>query len=405
MKKKLIIIIIITLTILIAGTIVYSLNYEPEYEIPKLWLEGDMTNMLKKSDERLVKVYYTNGRKKFKSYANIKVQGTSSLAYDKKNYTINLCKDKNCAKEKNIDVGWGKESKYNLKANWIDKTHARNVVTAKIAAEIQEKYNLLDTAPNNGLIDGFPIEVYINEEFLGIYTWNIPKDAWMFNMDEENKEHIVFVSEGWDKTNLFKEEATYESWDIEVGRKDTSDLEKLNRLINFINNSSNEEFKKDFNKYLNFDATINYLIVAEYALLTDNIAKNMLLATYDGKVWYPTLYDLDTSWGTSSDGKELLDYSTSDVVSISKLWKRMVELYPNEIAERYYELKDEILNKEHILNKFNEFRSLIPEETFQKEFDKWSYIYIPGYNYDQIANFLDTRIPVIEKIMEERKEK
>ena len=30
---------------------------------------------------------------------------------------------------------------------------------------------------------------YLNDEFLGIYTMNIPKDAWMFNMDEDNEKH------------------------------------------------------------------------------------------------------------------------------------------------------------------------------------------------------------------------
>ena len=72
--------------------------------------------------------------------------------------------------------------------------------------EVQEKYSLFESSPNNGAIDGFPVEIYINDEFLGVYTWNIPKDAWMFDMDENNPNHLVVVAEEWSDNTLFKEE-------------------------------------------------------------------------------------------------------------------------------------------------------------------------------------------------------
>ena len=108
---------------------------------------------------------------------------------------INSRKDSSFEEKLKIDFGWGKQNKYCLKANWIDKTHSRNVVTAKIAGKVQKKYNLFNDSPNNGAIDGFPIEVYLNDEFLGLYTMNIPKDAWMFNMDEDNEKHTVVVGD------------------------------------------------------------------------------------------------------------------------------------------------------------------------------------------------------------------
>ena len=67
----------------------------------------------------------------------------------------------------------------------------------------------------------------------------------------------------------------------------------------------------------------------------------MLLATYDGKIWYPSLYDLDTSWGTKYTGLALDDYTKIDNVLRSRLWKRVIELFPNEISDRYFELKKE----------------------------------------------------------------
>lgn len=374
---------------------------ESTVTIPKVSFWGDLSNISSKKEKRKIFVKYESKDKKFESHALIKWQGTSSLSYTKKNYTISFYKNDNYNKEKKIDVGLGGEQNiYCLKANWIDKTHARNIVTARIISKIQEKYNLFTNTPNHGLINGFPIEIYLNGEFLGLYTWNIPKSSWMFNMDEENENHIAFVAEGWDKTNLFKEEAEYGKWELEVGIENDETLAKLNRLINFVDSSDNETFKSDFDKYLNFDATINYLIMMEFANLNDNVAKNMILVTYDGKIWYPLLYDLDTSWGTKWDGKEILDYNDFTYVTASRLWERVIENYSYEVAERYFELRKDILTKENVMKEFNDFYKSIPEQTWIKENERWENI--PGYDYSQIEEFLDIRIPLMDELMKDR---
>lgn len=374
-----------------------------KYNIPKVFFEGNIWGMSTKTDVRDIWIRYIDGVNMYDTYASIKVQGTSSLAYVKKNYTITLYEDEEHNKKNKIDFGWGEQSKYCLKANWIDKTHARNIVTANLASDIQAKYGLFETAPNNGTIDGFPVEIYVNGNFLGLYTWNIPKDAWMFNMDEDNPNHIVFASEGWNASNLFKGNANYDDWSIEVGRGDDADIEKLNRLITFVNTSSDKKFKEDFDQYLDLDSTINYFILMQYGQLADNVAKNMLLATYNGKVWYPTLYDLDTSWGTQWNGKELTDYTITDNVYRSKLWSRMIKLYPEEIAKRYDELKIDYLNKESIMKRFNDFKNDIPVTSFAKENNRWTGI--PGYEYEQIEEFLDTREPLVDELINDLRSK
>ena len=211
-----------------------------------------------------------------------------------------------------LDLDGGEQSKYCLKANWIDKTHARNIVSARIAANVQKKYgNAFENTPHNGTIDGFPVEIYINGEFLGLYTWNIPKDAWMWNMDEENPDHIVLGGGEWTSSTYLGEEiTTFEEsgWDVEVGPEEQETIDKFNRLINFISNSSDEEFIKDFELYLDKDSCINYLILLYVMNGADNSAKNMMMVTYDGKIWIPSLYDLDTTWGTNYDGKSCRSY-------------------------------------------------------------------------------------------------
>ncbi len=413
-KKRFIFLIVLVLIMgLLIGYSLYSEKFRIEEEkkraeeaivtIPKVSFWGDLSNISSKKEKRKIFVKYESKDKNFETHALIKWQGTSSLNYTKKNYTISFYENDNYDKENKINVGLGsKESVYCLKANWIDKTHARNIVTARIMSKIQNKYNLFTDTPNNGLIDGYPVEIYLNGDFLGLYTWNIPKESWMFNMDEENENHIAFVAEGWDRTNLFKEEAVYGKWELEVGTENDETLAKINRLINFVDSSDNETFKKEFNDYLNFDATINYLIMMEFANLNDNVAKNMILVTYDGKIWYPSLYDLDTSWGTKWNGKEILDYNDFTYVTSSRLWKKVLENYSHEVAERYFELRKDILTKENVMQEFNNFYNSIPEETWIKESERWENI--PGYDYSQIEEFLDVRIPLMDDLMKKRLE-
>lgn len=367
-------------------------------EPPKVSFEGNISNMETKSDVRKIKLKYESKDLNFEAYTTIKIQGTSSLTYDKKNYTITLFEDENYENKMNVDVGFGLASKYCLKANWIDKTHARNIVTARLARAIQRKYNLFLDTPNNGVIDGFPIEVYSNGEFLGLYTWNIPKDAWMFQMDENNENHIVLSNEGWEAGSMFTSLATYQDWSIEVGNEDQETLKKFNRMVGFVKNSTDKLFKSEFSNYIDLDSAIHYYIMLEFAELPDNAGKNMLMATYDGNIWYPTLYDLDTSWGTNYTGSGTYDYTLMDIASNSNLWKRLKENFSEEIKVRYFELRESILTKENILKEFEDFENSIPQKIFEREKEKWG-MDLPGYDLEQIKEFLDIRIPLVDEFM------
>lgn len=376
-------------------------------DIPKLYFEGNIDHMYEKSDVRDISFTYDDGKTVTKGYAALKVQGTSSLGYDKKNYTINLYADEAHEEKLKVDLGmgWGDQSKYCLKANWIDRTHARNIVTARLSTRMQQRYGLLTDAPRNGLIDGFPIEIYNNGVFHGLYTFNIPKDEWQFAMDSDNPDHIVLCGEWFNPDGVFEAQATdFETWSVEVGEENEQTLAKLNRLIAFVADSSDEEFRNNIGEYLNLDALLNYYVMGDFAYLPDNYCKNMLLATYDGLVWYPSLYDLDTSWGTNYHGKEIYDYANKPVpLGENNLFRRLEENFSEELAERYFELRQDIFTKEAVMQEFNEFREDIPWLTFVQDAVKWGTGLIrqpsdlPGYDYDQIEEYLDYMIPKLDE--------
>jgi hypothetical protein len=135
----------------------------------------------------------------------------SSLSkfYEKKNYTI---KFDNAFEAKE---GWGEQKKYCLKANYIDFSHARNVVSAKLWSQIVASRSVanenLASCPNYGAVDGFPILVVINGEYQGIYTFNIPKDIWCYG-------DAMYVMTAEDHVNAtrFKEIAKGDGSDFEI---------------------------------------------------------------------------------------------------------------------------------------------------------------------------------------------
>lgn len=365
-------------------------------EIPVLDLQGDLTAMADKTDIRDVVFTYRDGSSELTGYATVKLQGNLSLQYEKKNFNIKFYHDAERTRARKIDFGWGEESKYCLKANWIDQTHARNLVTARLSSQVQEKYGLFRQTPCNGVVDGFPIELYINGEFHGLYTFNIPKDSWMLGMDEKNPNHIFFVCERNGDPAFFRARADYTYWSLEVGTEDQETLDKLNRVFDFVMNATDEEFRRDFEQYFDLDAALNYYVMLDYCLLNDNRAKNMALATYDGRIWYLTLYDMDTSWGSRYDGMSLYPYDVEPLIySVNDLLVRIEETFPAELAQRYFELTEELLTKEHVMALFEDFRRQIPESSFEKEWEKWGPD-IPGYDYAQIEDYIDTNLPYLE---------
>lgn len=390
MKKNIFLFVIFSFFIFI----VYVLFFYKSVKLPRVYLEGSLDKLVSKDNEEIFYVKYKSSDLSFNSYASIKLQGKSSLEFEKKNYNIKFYNDSSKNVKKNVDFGWGKNHKYCLKANWIDKTHSRNIVTANIFADMQKDFNLFVDTPNYGVIDGYPVEIYLNDSFLGLYTLNIAKDEFMFNMDKSNKNHLVFASKNYTRSTAFEEIGNFDSWEIEFGDETEENLNKLNRVIEFVIYSSNEEFKTRINEYFNLDSLLNYYIMLQFAYLIDNTANNLFLVTYDGIVWYTSLYDMDSSFGTSMNGT-LADYSSVEFPSVgSNLWRRLEINFSSELAERYFYFRKDILTKRNVISEFRSFYNLIPKDTLNKEINKWGNI--PGYNIEQVETFLDYKIPMLD---------
>lgn len=309
--------------------------------------------------------------------AETKAQGTSSLNYPKKNQTTKFSQAINFR-------GWGLQKKYCMKANWIDLTHARNIVSAQLWGDVvKSRANYLDlpellrNSPNQGAIDGFPALVYADGVYQGRYTINIPKDAWMANMDKTMDTHCILCGENY-VSGCFRAAANIDGSDWSDELHDTvpdAIKTRWNEVISFVMNSTDDEFKVGLSDYFYVDSLIDYLLFALASCGLDSMGKNQLYMTYDGQRWIASMYDMDSTWGLYWNGSSFVasDYartSYEDYVNNSGnlLYIRLEQNFHEEIQARWARLKAGPLSYENIMTRFERFIGIVPPHVVKEDY-------------------------------------
>ena len=376
--------------------------------MPIINLEGSLSGV-SKTNKVTVDVDYLSANKTFTSSATLKVQGGSSARYDKKNYTVQFLKNDGSKNKIALVDSWGKQSKYCLKANYVDFSQARNVVSGQLFNQIVHSRSIddeLNALPNGGVVDGYPVLVYLNGDLLGLYTMNIPKDNWMFGMNDETIRQALLFGDTWtDSVTLNSEIADVNDvgasgWEIEYcSTEDNAEIgsawvgESMNEFIRFLKNNDGESFKNGISKYTDVDRAIDVLIFTFFIHANDNTSKNIVWASYDGVKWIPSVYDMDGTWGMVYNGS--FTYSPTDFMpsGANLLFERLLVNYMDRITERYVELRGDILSKANIFNAFDEFFAKIPQLVYTAEADRWPDSPSHGENnISQIKEFTTARL-------------
>jgi hypothetical protein len=150
---------------------------------------------------------------------------------------------------------------------------------------------------------------------------------------------------------------------------------ELVRLVEWVMNADDETFKAEFDQYWNFEYTCKYFLSTFTFGMVDNLGKNLMITTWDGKVWYPQFYDLDSQLGSDNtgflrfgpsvdflvdrsqrhemaddygldNGAQSGDYNTSN----SRLWTKFQRCFAQEIKEMYFELRRGMFTPENVIN-------------------------------------------------------
>lgn len=396
----------------VGAAIKNAITFKPEkYGIPTLYLWGDNILSLKDKSKTLKnEVIYS-----FPAYGvsgtveKFKVQGASSVAWPKKNYTLNLDKDFEAFRN------YGKNHKYVIKANYAEPSQALNIVGAKLWGRIRDTHNHADTGilntngdllvdnsgnriiaetdpqlsigGNYGAVDGFPIAVYINDQYWGLYSFAIPKDDWMAKMPKSKGKYAI-VDTIWDPQGAFKQETNFKD-QMELQFCSTKDsqwaMDSVNALIRAVMASYDtaDAFNTAVGPLLDIDSAIDYYI---YSVLVDNddgIFRNYLLQTFDGKKWYFAAYDLDSIFGRTPDFWEhLLAKSDTDdwrdhgvtfenVTNSNRLFYQLWKFYKDEILKRTKTLIDGVMSESAVDTAFIDYVRHIPLNAYNAELEKW----------------------------------
>lgn len=407
------------------------------YGIPILYLYGDgIPSLQSKSDSLSDGIRYSFPRFNISgNLKKIKVQGASSARLAKKNYTLQFDNSVELFPE------YGKQNKYVIKADMTDFSHVRNTGCAQLwgsvrqtrikaddAIKINDTDYLVDNSGNHivgesdpqlsiggtyGAVDGFPIAVYINDQYWGLYSFNVPKDAWMTKMT--NKSSHAIVSAFWTALN---KTVKLDGTDMEIefcGSKDTTwVVSSINALINTLNANytSVADFDNAVSGLLDINGAIDYYVYSAAIGNTDGILRNYLLQTWDGKKWYVAAYDLDMTFGRTPDlpdwvspvyngdnnrrgGTTLTNLAGGNLL-FGQLWK----FHKEDIIARYKELAAGPLSSGAVSTLLTNFADPIPDALLAQEDKTWPQTSFSGTNnlsqirwwYMEHINFLNSLV-------------
>lgn len=386
-------------------------------DIPALYFTGGQLPTSKEEGKVPFEVLYVSKTKKFSEYCTLKVQGDGSVKYAKKNYNIQFYKDAaRTKKSKHNFRGWGEQSKYTLKANWSDITHSRNIVNARIWTDIVKTRSNFDSLPADMLasphlatIDGFVIRVFVNGIYHGRYTLNIPKDPWMYNMDDEQENNVVLYGEGRNGTNPteFKAEAVIDGtdWTDEIHEDSVpqSVVDNFNTFIRFVMNSTNTQFVDNLSQYVDVESLIDAYLFAYTDCGVDSIGKNEIFMSYGGSRYICSVYDLDSTWGLRWDGALQYTPTTASYLTRSNLHNRVASLFATDVRNRYEALRSSALSEANILSHFEAFMLNQPPyliaEDYANTTAEGAYTAIPSQstnNIQQLREFIIDRLEFVD---------
>lgn len=188
---------------------------------------------------------------------------------------------------------------------------------------------------------------------------------------------------------------------------------EIKRLVEWVHDASEEDFRDNLDQYFNREYLLRYYIFAMMFGAVDSLGKNMKLATWDGRIWYPQVYDADTSIGLDNTGflKFDMDIEVGDEgvynTTNSQLWSKVKLLLWNEIKAEYSRMRNDRFTLENIFKYIvDEQMDKIPASFYNRDMQtKYlnfgsSYLYaLHGKGEQQIKYWLQGRLIYLDSLL------
>ena len=346
----------------------------------------------------------------------LRIQGTSSTTYPRKNYRLYFSRSEkygttlevNGVDIPSLEYSFKPNARpisiFCLKADFSDSSSTHNTGAVRIVNDIWKRCGWL-TPPQAAYkgnydvrigVDGFPMDLFYDNDGSG---QNTHLGKYNFN-NEKSESAIVYGFEGIEGFNdavtlsgqrnkcicvefLNNSEALclfgttdMSSFDDALEfrfKADTTwadahadDKAAVTRLWDWIYSCKGNptKFLNEYKEYFGNDSPFAWYLITDYFMSVDTRAKNMMLATWDGKIWYFLPYDLDTILGSRNDSVLKYDYTIThetfdDSIGSyafaghdSVLWE-LVRGCPDKLREVADTLRSN-MSLEYVLQVFNE---------------------------------------------------
>lgn len=353
---------------------------EQKYNLPIMRISGD-TNGMTHGNAKNITYQFKNGRTYLEGHGTIKWQGSSSSTLAKKGYRLKTTQADYDKKNKiRVQPSWQKHHKYNLKAYYNDGMLSRDPISANIGGQVSASRPTLPRdliqEDNFGYIDGFPIVLFINNQYQGLYSFNLPRPEFSYTkwaiIGNQYNDITQFIKMPADGVKL--DGSDFESLNPED--TPTADEKKaVTDLINWVINSDDSTFKKELSQHFNIPSLIDYVVVANILGARDASGKNQILMTWDGKIWYYQLYDLDCTYNANWMGGKTFETpkvgTELPFLGNNKFLLRFSRLYKKAIADRYRDVR-QWCTPGYVLNLYKQRINLIGQGNFEEEWELWN---------------------------------
>ena len=357
--------------------------------LPVIRLAGQFSNDYQSGT---VSLYLPDGTSQELMEATIKWRGgtTNTENTHKRNYTIKFSEDQQF-------FGLRKDNKWLLDAGNADVFRLRNKIATDLWNDMAHKpyYATQEPKALSG-VRGQVVEVYLNDEYMGIYSFTECMDRKQLKLKKYNKETGeirggLWKAVGWGNAMMWDCEPydnhseTWGEFEVKYPELDDvpeTDYSTLYNAIDFVAHSSDADFISHVGDYFDMPVVIDYFIFLYVLNAFDNRGKNMYWAVYDktqDKKLTIAVWDLDGSAGQRWIDQWIPDSSSPDYPFTDNinLYYRLRQLnadaFNEKVLARYQQLRATCLSTDSLIKRYQDYYELLKNTgASQREEERWS---------------------------------